>query len=174
MVVPEGAVRGKYYEDFVAGEEFVSPARTVGEGTIDAFAGITGDFSEVHVDGELMKGTEFGGRIGHGILALGLMQGLMWQTAYTQGTVVATVAWDKLKFQAPLRAGDTVSALWTIRATRPSRSRPTTGIVVEECRLVNQRKETILTGEHVLMMLRRPTDGVRDVPGSDPHGRDRR
>jgi acyl dehydratase len=152
----DSIVRGKYYEDFALGEEFQSAARTVGVGMIDAFAGITGDFSEVHTDAELMKETEFGERIGHGILALGLMQGLMWQTTYTQGTVVATMAWDKLKFRAALRAGDTVHAVWTIRAMRPSASRPTTGIVVEDCRLVNQREETVLTGEHVLLMLRRP------------------
>lgn len=159
MAIAVPVVRGKYYEDFVVDAEFVSAARTVGEGMIDAFAGITGDFSEVHTDAELMKDTEFGGRIGHGILALGLMQGLMWQTAYTQDTVVATVAWDKLRFHAPLRAGDTVRVYWTIREKRPSRSRPKTGIVVEDCRLVNQRKETVLTGEHALMMLRRPGAG---------------
>jgi acyl dehydratase len=84
------------------------------------------------------------------------MQGLMWQTTYTQGTVVATIGWDKLKFRAALRAGDTVRAFWTIRAMRPSASRPTTGIVVEDCRLVNQREETVLMGEHVLLMLRTP------------------
>jgi acyl dehydratase len=149
-------MRGKYYDDLAVGEEFESMARTVGEGTIDAFAGVTGDFSEVHTDAELMKATEFGERIGHGILALGLMQGLMWQTAYTQGTAVATIGWDKLRFSAALRAGDTVRAHWTIREMRPSRSRPHTGIIVEACRLVNQRKETVLTGEHVMMMLRRP------------------
>jgi acyl dehydratase len=148
--------RGKYYEEFTVGEEFQSAARTVGEGMIDTFAGVTGDFSEVHTDAELMKGTDFGERIGHGILALGLIQGLMWQTTYTQGTVVATIGWDKLKFRAALRAGDTVRAFWTIRAMRPSASRPTTGIVVEDCRLVNQRQETVLTGEHVLLMWRRP------------------
>lgn len=152
-------VRGRYFEDFVVGEEFVSMARTVGEGMIDAFAGVTGDWSEVHTDAELMAGTEFGERIGHGIFAVGIMQGLMWQTAYTQGTAVATLGWDKLKWTAPLRAGDTVRATWTIREMRPSASRPNTGIVTEDCRLVNQRKETVLTGEHVLLVRRRP-DGA--------------
>ena len=150
------SVRGKYYEDFVVGEEFVSMARTVSEGMIDAFAGVTGDFSEVHTDAELKNGTEFGEPSGHGILALGIMQGLMWQTAYTQGTVVSTVGWDKLKCSVPLRAGDTVHATWTIREMRPSGSRPNTGTVIEDCRLVNQRNETVLTGEDALLMLRRP------------------
>jgi acyl dehydratase len=101
----EPSVRGKYYEDFAVGEEIVSNRRTIGEGTIDLFAGVTGDFSEVHTDAELMKASEFGERIGHGILALAVMQGLMWHTNYNTGTVTATAGWDKLRFRAPLWPG---------------------------------------------------------------------
>jgi acyl dehydratase len=149
-------VGGKYYEDFGVGDEIVSAGRTVSEGTIDLFAGVTGDFSEVHTDAELMKESEFGERIGHGILALGIMQGLMSQTNYNLGTVIATLGWDKLRFTSPLRAGDTVRAYWTIKEKRVSRSRPSLGVVVEECRLINQRKETVVTGEHVALVRRRP------------------
>ncbi len=152
-------VLGRYFEDFVVGEELVSARRTVGEGTIELFAGVTGDFSEVHTDAELMRDSEFGERIGHGILALGIMQGLMWQTNYNVGTVVATVGWDRLRFTSPLRIGDTVQAHWTVREKRVSKSRPHLGILVEECRLVNQRKEVVLTGEHVVMIRRRPVAG---------------
>ena len=150
------AVEGKYYEDFGVGEEIVSARRTVSEGTIDLFAGVTGDFSEVHTDAELMKESEFGERIGHGILSLGILQGLMWQTNYNLGTVIATLGWDKLRFTSPLRAGDTVRAYWTIKEKRVSQSRPSLGVVVEECRLINQRKETVLRGEHVALVRRRP------------------
>jgi acyl dehydratase len=150
------AVEGRYYEDFEVGEEMVSARRTVGEGTIDLFAGATGDFSEVHTDAELMKDSEFGERIGHAILSLGIMQGLMWQTNYNRGTVIATLGWDKLRFTSPLRAGDTVRAYWTIKEKRLSQSRPSLGVVVEDCRLMNQRAETVLTGEHVALVRRRP------------------
>lgn len=152
----ERMVLGRYFEDFVVGEKLMTAGRTVGEGTIDMFAGLTGDFSDVHMDAEVMKETEFGGRIGHGILALGIMQGLMWQTNYNLGTAVATLGWDKIKSSAPLRAGDTVRAYWTIESKRESRSRPDMGILVEDCRLVNQRGQTVLSGEHVLMVRRRP------------------
>ncbi len=150
------AIEGKYYEDFGVGEEIVSAGRTVSEGTIDLFAGVTGDFSEVHTDAELMKESEFGERIGHGILSLGIMQGLMSQTNYSLRTVVATLGWDKLRFTSPLRAGDTVRAHWTIKEKRVSQTRPSLGVVVEECRLINQRKETVVTGEHVALVRRRP------------------
>ncbi len=147
---------GRYFEDFVVGEKLTSAGRTIGENTIDLFAGLTGDFSDVHMDAEVMRQTEFGGRIGHGILALGIMQGLMWQTNYNLGTAVATLGWDKVKLSAPLRAGDTVRAYWAIDSKRESRSRPHMGILVEGCRLVNQRSEIVLSGEHVPMVRRRP------------------
>ena len=152
----EPLVQGKYYEDFVVGEDMISAGRTVGEGTIDLFAGVTGDFSQVHTDAEFMKESEFGERIGHGILALGIMSGLMWRTGFTQGTGVGTIGWDKLKFTSPLKIGDTVRAYWTITDKRVSKSRPHLGIIVEQCRLVNQRKQTVVTGEHVMMVRRRP------------------
>ncbi len=152
----QSAAEGRYYEDFGVGEEIASARRTVSEGTIDLFAGVTGDFSEVHTDAELMKESEFGDRIGHAILSLGIMQGLMWQTNYNRGTVIATLGWDRLKFTSPLRAGDTVRAYWTIKEKRVSQSRPSLGVVVEECRLINQRKETVMTGEHVTLVRRRP------------------
>lgn len=152
----ERLILGRYFEDFIVGEKLISAGRTIGESTIEMFAGLTGDFSDVHMDAEVMKKTEFGGRIGHGILALGIMQGLMWQTNYNLGTAVATLGWNKVKSSAPLRAGDTVRANWSIESKRESRSRPEMGILVEGCRLVNQRGETVLSGEHVLMVRRRP------------------
>ncbi len=151
----ERLVLGRYFEDFVVGERLRSAGRTVGEGTIDAFSGITGDFSDVHMDAEVMKASEFGGRIAHAILALGIMQGLMWQTNYNLGTAVATLGWDKVKSSAPLRAGDTVRAAWVIESKRESRSRPHMGILIEDCRLTNQREETVLSGVHALMVRRR-------------------
>jgi acyl dehydratase len=154
--MPEALVQGKYYEDFTVGEELMSAGRTVGEGTVDLFAGLTGDFSQVHTDDEMMRESEFGERIAHGLLSLSIMQGLMWRTNYTQGTGVATIGWDKLRFTGAVRFGDTVRAFWQIKDKRVSKSRPHLGIVVEECRLVNQRKETVLTGEHALMVRRRP------------------
>jgi len=154
--MPEPLIQGKWYEEFVVGEELISAGRTFGEGAIDQFAGLTGDFSQVHTDAEMMKESEFGERIAHGLFTLGIMQGLMWRTNYTQGTGVATIGWDKLRFVAPVRIGDTVRARWTIKEKRVSKSRPHLGIIIEECRLVNQRGETVLTGEHATMVRRKP------------------
>jgi acyl dehydratase len=123
---------------------------------VDAFAGVTGDFSYAHTDEIAMQSTEFGGRIAHGLLSLCVMQGLMWQTGYSSQTGIATLGWDALIFPAPVRFGDTVHARFTIREMRPSGSRPEVGILIEECTLLNQRDQVVVSGDHVLMVRRRP------------------
>lgn len=151
----EGELEGLYYEDLPVGTAFRTSARTIGEGAVETFAGVTGDFSYVHMDAEAASGTAFGERIVHGLLSLSVMQGLIWQTRYTIDTGVATLGWEHIRFPVAVRLGDTVHAEFTIREARESRSRPEVGIVVEDCRLLNQHSETVVTGDHVLMVRRR-------------------
>lgn len=155
----EQLVLGSYLEEFEVGQERISAARTVSESDILLFAGLTGDNAQVHTDEEYGRKMLFGGRIAHGLLGLSLMQGLMGRTNYTQGTGVASVGWDKIKFTAPILIGDTVRAKWTITEVRPSRSKPEVGIIVEAIELVNQNGVVVQTAEHALMMKRRPADG---------------
>lgn len=37
-----------YYEDVDIGEQFFSPSRTISEADVFQFAGLTGDFNELH------------------------------------------------------------------------------------------------------------------------------
>jgi acyl dehydratase len=152
-----------YWEDFSVGETFVTDGRTVTESMLDLFSGLTGDHSDVHSDEEVMRQGEFGGRIAHAILTLGVLQGLMWLTGYNRGTAIATLGWDQLKWPTPVRIGDTVRGEWTISGTRLSRSRTGAGIVEEECRLLNQRDEVVLSGTHVLMVRCRSIAGGEDL-----------
>ena len=50
-------------------------SKTVGETDIYLFAGITGDFFEMHVNEEVMESSRFGARIAHGALIVGFMGG---------------------------------------------------------------------------------------------------
>lgn len=152
----ESSVRDGYYEDFHVGQEFRAARRTVTESAVDTFAGVTGDFSYLHVDAEAARESIYGERIAHGLLSLSILQGLMWQTHYTRNTGVASLGWDRIAWPKPVRIGDTVEARFTIRETRESRSRPDMGILVEDCRLINQDGEVVVTGDHVLMVRRRP------------------
>ncbi|HEX6979733.1 MAG TPA: MaoC/PaaZ C-terminal domain-containing protein [Alphaproteobacteria bacterium] len=154
---PEPVVLGCWFEDFKVGEVRLSPGRTITEHDIMAFAGLTGDYSQVHTDEEFCKKTEFGTRIAHGLLGLSIAQGLAWRTNYTQGTGVASLAWNKWTFRKPIKIGDTVRVRWRLIEKRESKSRPGMGIIVEFVELLNQHGEVVQDGEHVTMVRRKPS-----------------
>jgi acyl dehydratase len=156
IAMPEPVVLGLWFEDFETGSERQSPGRTITEADIGGFAGLTGDYSQVHTDEEFCRKTEFGTRIAHGLLGLAIAQGLMWRTNYTQGTGVASLAWDKWAFKGPIKIGDTVRVRWGVKEKRESRSNPGMGIITEWVELINQRGEVVQSGEHVTMIRRRP------------------
>lgn len=155
---PESVVLGLWFEDFKVGEQRLSPGRTITESDLVNFAGLTGDYSQVHTDEEFCKKTEFGTRIAHGLLGLSIAQGLSWRTNYTQGTGVASLAWDKWRFIRPIMIGDTLRVRWHAISKRESRSKPGMGIVTEFVELVNQRGEVVQDGEHVTMVRKRPDE----------------
>ena len=155
---PEPVVLGLWYEEFSEDVERLSPGRTITESDLVAFSGLTGDFSQVHTDEEFCKKTEFGTRIAHGLLGLSIAQGLAWRTNYTQGTGVASLAWNKWTFKKPIFIGDTVRVRWRLLNKRPSGSKPGMGIITELVELVNQRGEVVQDGEHVTMVRRRPNE----------------
>ena len=90
----EATVRDGYFEDFEVGQVFTGDRRTVTEAAVDTFAGLTGDFSYLHVDAEAAAESMYGERVVHGLLSLSLLQGLMWQTHYTRRTGVASLGWE--------------------------------------------------------------------------------
>ncbi|OED00809.1 MaoC/PaaZ C-terminal domain-containing protein [Rhizobium sp. YK2] len=144
---------GSYFDDLKVGDEIATPRVTVTEGHILAYAGVSGDFSPVHMDGVYARTTEFGGRIAHGLMGLSLTDGLKVQSATFRDGIALSWAWT---FKKPIRIGDTLQARIRIKETRASRSMPQMGIVTMAIDLVNQHKEVVQTGEHGLMVPRRP------------------
>ncbi|SMH38807.1 MaoC/PaaZ C-terminal domain-containing protein [Azospirillum agricola] len=147
---------GLWYEDFVLGRTMRSPARTVMEADIATFAGLTGDFSELHTNEPFARSTPFGGRVAHGLLGLAIAHGLICRTGHIQGTGLASLGWDKWEIRGPIRIGDTVQSVWCAVRLRDSRSRPDAGIVTERIELVNQHGDVVQQGEHTSLIRKRP------------------
>ena len=84
-----GIQRGKYFEEFEPGMEFISPGRTVTESDIVSFAGLSGDYTQIHTNLEFSKTTPVGRRIAHGLLGLSIASGLATRTGVLEGTVIA-------------------------------------------------------------------------------------
>lgn len=150
-----GAPRGYWYEDLEVGMVMQSTGRTVSEADVLSFAGMSGDYSPIHVDEQVAEASIYGTRVAHGLLGLVLAQGLIAMSAHIWDSGVASLSWNNWIFKAPLRIGDTVRARWTLTAKRESHSREGMGIITEFVELVNQRGETVQHGEHVTLVKKR-------------------
>lgn len=118
--------------------------KTVTETDVVLFAGITGDFNPAHVDEEAAQAGPFGGRIAHGMLSAGFISTVLAMKLPGPGTVYMS---QSLRFTAPVRIGDTVTAsvqvLEVMREKRRVRLATTAA---------NQRGETLITGEALVMV----------------------
>lgn len=97
---------GKHIDELKIGDS-ASFSKTMSESDVYLFAGITGDFNPAHVDEEYARGTFFGGRIVHGILTAGFISTVIAGQLPGPGTIYIS---QQLKFLAPVRMGDTLTA----------------------------------------------------------------
>lgn len=150
----EARPRGHYFEEFSVGQEMESPGRTVTEADIVLFAGLSGDYNQLHTDAVYAEGTQYGRRIAHGLLGLSIASGLAARAGFIEGTALAFLGLD-WRFKAPIHIGDTVSLVARVTRTRPMRSAGG-GLVVFDVRLVNQDGRVTQQGEWSMLMCSRP------------------
>jgi 3-hydroxybutyryl-CoA dehydratase len=74
---------------------------------LSLFAAVTGDFNPVHFDPVYAAETHFKGRIAHGMIAAGLISGVMGMKLPGPGAVYLQ---QTLNFMAPVRVGDVITA----------------------------------------------------------------
>ena len=147
---------GLYFEEFAVGQKFAHALRrTVTEGDNILFSAMTHNPSPLHLDEEYMKGTEFGARLVNSYFTLGLMVGISVQET-TLGTTVANLGMDDVRFEKPVFHGDTLRVESEVLEVRPSKSRPTKGIVVFLHRAINQKGEVVARCKRTALMLRKP------------------
>ena len=139
---------GKYFDEFKIGEKFITPSRTVTEADIVNFAGISGDFNQVHTDEEFAKKLPFKGRIAHGLLTLAIASGLT--SRLIEGTAIAFLGQTN-KFLGAVKPGDTITCYVEI-ADKKEGKKPDRGIVFFKWIVKNQRQEPVMEAEFQLMM----------------------
>lgn len=110
-----------YFEDLRVGQK-ASFGKTITESDIVLFAAVTGDTNPMHLNAEYAKDTIFGERIAHGMLAAGLITKVLGTQLPGPGTIYLS---QSLKFRAPVRIGQTVTATVEVVALHPERHRAT-------------------------------------------------
>jgi len=143
-----------YFEEFHAGLEHVSCGRTITESDITSFAGLSGDFTELHTNEEYARQGPFGRRIAHGLLTLSVSAGLMVRMNLDADTVIAFYGIDKLRFVKPVFIGDTIHVRRTVVETTAKGD--AAGVVTFDSTVLNQRGETVLVYRDKLVIRKRP------------------
>jgi acyl dehydratase len=144
---------GLYFEDFATGQEFTSRGRTITEADVVNFAGLSGDYIELHTSEEYARQGPFGRRIAHGLLTLSISSGLMTQMNLFTDTVVAFYGIDRLRFTKPVFLGDTVHVVKRVAELVPKEK---AGVVTFETSVFNQNGEPVLVYRDKLAVKKRP------------------
>ncbi len=144
-----------WFEEFEVGQQIISPGRTISEGDINSFAGLSGDYNQIHTNAEFAAGTMFGKRVAHGLLGLSIAAGLAVRTGFMEGTVIAFREINNWKFTSPIFIGDTVHTEANIIETKAI-PRLGGGSVMIEVYLKNQRDEVTMKGTWTVIVASKP------------------
>jgi len=135
------ALGGYDIEDLLPGQT-ASFAKTVTEADILLFAAVSGDLNAVHLNEEFAATTKFGGRIAHGMLTAGFISAVLGNRLPGPGTIYLG---QTLKFKAPVRPGETVTATVTVREVLTEKRR---AILATVCTVAGK---VVLEGEATVL-----------------------
>jgi 3-hydroxybutyryl-CoA dehydratase len=109
------------FEDLAVGQT-ASLGKTITEADILLFAAVSTDTNPVHINAEAAKASIFGERIAHGMLSAGLISAVLGTQLPGPGTIYMG---QTLRFRAPVKIGDTVTATVEITAIDAAKRRAT-------------------------------------------------
>lgn len=142
------------FDDFAIGDRFRSAARTVTEADIVGFAGLSADFTAIHVDAMSAADSIFRGRVAHGLLTLSLASGLEFLLMGPgQSHVLAFYGLDRVRLIQPVRIGDTISLEGEVVDLQPRGA--DSGLVRTRQAVKNQSGETVVSLEKLTLYRRR-------------------
>lgn len=139
---PLDKLHGLYFEDLTVGrtDEY---SKTVTESDILVFAGVSGDTNPVHLNHEFASETMFEGCIAHGMLTASFISTVIGTKLPGPGCIYVA---QSLKFKAPVKAGDTVTARVTITELVPEKR---FAVMKTQCIV---RDKVVLDGEATIMV----------------------
>ncbi|MBN3853461.1 MULTISPECIES: MaoC family dehydratase [unclassified Paraburkholderia] len=94
--------------------------KTLSERDVFLFASASGDQNPVHLDEEYAKQTRFGGRIAHGMLSAAVISAAIASRLPGPGSIYLS---QDLQFRRPVKLGETVCAIVTVKEIIAGRRR---------------------------------------------------
>ena len=131
-----------------------SVGRTLTETDVVQFAGLSGDYNQLHTDAEFAGATPYGERIAHGLLGLSMATGLASRSGFIEGTAQAFTGLE-WKFRAPIKIGDTIRGRFAVTKKRgvPGSGG---GFVMFDVEILNQRDEVVQRGSWTVLVKSAP------------------
>jgi 3-hydroxybutyryl-CoA dehydratase len=114
-------------------------SKTISESDIYLFAGITGDFNPAHINETYAQKTFFKTRIAHGILLGGFISTIIGTKLPGPGSIYIR---QELKFLAPARIGDTITARVEVTQIQADKNR-----ITLRTTCTNQDNTLVIDGE---------------------------
>ena len=149
-----------YFDDVAVGQEWESLARTITEADVVNFAGVSGDFSPIHVDHVYARNTAFHGPIAHGLLVFSISSGLA-----LHAPPMRTLAFSAIRdwqFKEPVRIGDTIRVRTRVLEVE-AKARGRRGAVVWQRTVVNQDNQVVQEGTTMTLVQGRAGDTATEI-----------
>lgn len=145
-----------YLEEFEVGQVFGSGRVNVPKEDIIRFA-TQFDPQSFHLDPEAAKSTFFRGLAASGWHTAALTMQLLVSGEMMPVNGIVGAGFEALNWPRPVRPGDTLHVISEVLEVRPSKSRPTQGMIKVRSRTLNQNDEVVQESVGNLVVMARPT-----------------
>lgn len=142
-----------YLDDMVIGEQFVSGSCTLNTFEIVEFAQRY-DPQSFHLDPIAAKAGPFGGLVASGLQTLAVSYGLLYGLGFLGTANRGGLALEDLRWLRPVKPGDAIHTVATIRDVVPSRSQANRGVLKIGMEVLNQQGELVMTAVLVCLVVR--------------------
>lgn len=142
----------KSLDELKVGEIFETQGYTLTQGDIISFA-FNFDPQPFHIDEVAAQNSIFGGIIASGFHSIAICFRLFIQSGIFAKSSLGGTGLDEVRWYAPVRAGDTLTAEVEVSKLVPSTSKEDRGVAVLQYRGYNQRRELVVSfyGNHYLL-----------------------
>ena len=151
-----------YWEDFTAGQVIDCGRRLVSAEEIKQFAAEF-DPQPMHLDEEAARATPAGGLIASGWHTCAILMRMIADGFLIESASMGAPGVEEVRWLAPVRPGDELTARGTVLATRASRSRPELGFVSMLYEVFNQAGTCVLTERCTQMLARREATAAAEA-----------
>ena len=135
-------LHGLYFEDLEEGMRDAY-AKTITDADVITFAGISGDTNPVHLNHEFASETLFEGQVAHGMLTASFISTVIGTKLPGPGCIYVS---QNLRFMAPVKVGDTVTATCTVSRLIPEKH------MIEMETICSVGGKTVLDGQATILV----------------------